>query len=103
VIALRLDITRALEEMGIKITTLQFGEQKTDTYPTTPLSNDARDRLQADIDALGIQFVDLVARNRGMRGDDIRDMEAATFLGSAGVESGLADAVASPEEALSQW
>jgi capsid assembly protease len=53
VIALRVDITRALEMAGITLTTLSHGERKTDTYPTTELSEEARDRLQADIDTLG--------------------------------------------------
>jgi capsid assembly protease len=35
-----------------------------------------------------------------MRTGEIRDMQAGTFLGAAGVDAGLADTVASPEEAF---
>jgi len=100
VIALRLDITGALAQMGIKITTLAFGERKTDTYPTTPLSAEAEKRLQADIDVLGEIFLEIVARNRGIEVEKVREMQAGTFLGQSGVNSGLADAVLTPDEAF---
>jgi capsid assembly protease len=100
VIALRLDITGALAQMGIKITTLAFGDQKTDTYPNVPLSEGAERRLQADIDALGEIFLEIVARNRGMEVEKVRGMQAGTFLGQLGVNSGLADAVLTPDEAF---
>jgi len=100
VIALRLDITGALAQMGIKITTLAFGERKTDTYPTTPLSAEAEKRLQADIDVLGEIFLEIVARNRGIDVEKVREMQAGTFLGQSGVNSGLADAVLTPDQAF---
>ena len=100
VIALRLDITAALAQMGIKITTLAFGDRKTDTYPTTPLSESAEKRLQSDIDALGEIFLGIVARNRGLTVESVREMQAGTFLGQLGVNSGLADAVLTPDEAF---
>jgi len=100
VIALRLDITGALAQMGIKITTLAFGERKTDTYPTTPLSAEAEKRLQADIDVLGEIFLQIVARNRGIDIEKVREMQAGTFLGQSGVNSGLADAVFTPAQAF---
>jgi len=100
VVTMHLDITQALEKIGLKITTVQFGARKTDFYPTTPLSDAARDRMQAEIDALGEMFVDLVARNRDLSKDAVRKTEAATFLGQAGVTTGLADAILSPAEAF---
>lgn len=100
VITLRPDITGALDQMGIKIETIQFGDRKTDNYPTTPLSEAARARIQADIDALGQMFVDLVARHRGIDAAEVRATEAGTFLGQAGVNAGLADAVMAPDEAF---
>lgn len=100
VIALRLDMTQALEQAGIKVTTIQFGAQKTDTSPMTPLSDEAEARLQADVNALGAQFIDLVARNRKLGKKVLREYEAATFLGQKGVDAGLADHILTPEMAL---
>lgn len=100
VVTMHVDITKALDEFGIKVTTIQFGARKTDSYPTTPLSSDAQKRFQADIDAIGEMFVDLVARCRDIPAAAVRKMEAGTFLGEAGVEQKLADAVLSPSEAF---
>jgi signal peptide peptidase SppA len=93
VITMHLDVTAALEQAGLKVTTIQFGGRKSDSYSTTPLSDDARDRMQADVDRLGEMFVALVARNRGLDADKVRATEAGVFLGQAAVEQGLADAV----------
>ncbi len=100
VISMHVDITAALEKFGIKVTTIQFGARKSDSYPTTPLSDEARERFQADIDLMGEMFVDLVARNRGMAASKVRGTQAGCFLGELGVTAGLADEVLSPDEAF---
>lgn len=100
VVSMHLDITAALDKFGLKVTTIQFGARKTDLYATTPLSQEARARMQAEVDTLGEMFVDLVARNRRLAASAVRATEAATFLGDAGVDAGLADAVMSPTEAF---
>jgi signal peptide peptidase SppA len=100
VIAMHVDITAALEKFGIKVTTIQFGDRKSDSYPTTPLSDAARERFQNDIDLMGEMFVDLVARNRGLAASKVRATQAGCFLGELGVTAGLADEVLSPDEAF---
>lgn len=100
VVTIHMDITAALESDGIKATTFQFGDRKTDLYPTTPLSEEARDAIQADIDQLGKLFVATVARNRGLKPDDVKAMQAQTYLGQSCVDAGLADAVMSRADAF---
>lgn len=100
VISMHLDITGALDQAGLKVTTIQFGERKSDSYPTTPLSDAAHERMQADIDTLGEMFVALVARNRGLEAKAVRATQAGVFLGEAAVAAGLADAVMPPDEAF---
>lgn len=100
VITMHMDVTKMLEQWGVKVTTIQFGARKSDSYPTTPLSDEARASLQADCDVMGGMFVDLVARNRGLSATKVRGTEAACFLGAAGVEQGLADAVMAPDAAF---
>ena len=100
VVAMHTDITGALEKFGIKVTTIQYGARKTDSYPTTPLSDSARERFQSDIDLMGEMFVDLVARNRGLAASKVRATQAGCFLGESGVTAGLADEVLSPDEAF---
>lgn len=100
IITMHIDVTAMLEKFGVKVTTIQFGARKSDSYPTTPLSDVARERFQADVDEMGAMFVDLVARNRGLAASKVRATEAGCFLGAAGVAEGLADEVLSPDEAF---
>jgi signal peptide peptidase SppA len=100
VITMHVDITAALEKFGIKVTTIQFGDFKSDSYPTTPMSEGALKRFQADINEMGEMFVDLVARNRDLAASKVRGMQAGCFLGGGGVTAGLADEVLSPDEAF---
>lgn len=100
VVAMHVDMTAMLSDAGIKVTIVQYGAQKTETSPMAPLSDDARARMQTDIDMLGEMFVEMVARNRGMSAEAVRKTEAGIFLGQSGVNAGLADFVASPQEAF---
>jgi signal peptide peptidase SppA len=100
VVCAHVDWSKALAGSGVSVTFIQYGARKTDGAAEKPLSDEARDRFQADIDVLGEMFVDLVARNRNIAAGKIRAMEAATFLGQAGVSLGLADAVMAPDAAF---
>lgn len=100
VITMHADMTNALDQDGIKITTITYGAFKGETAPTTSLTKGALGRMQADVNYLGELFVDLVARNRGISAQKIRDMEAGTFLGHYGVDAGLADFVMTADEAF---
>lgn len=103
VITMHVDITKMLDDFGVKVTTIQFGERKSDSYPTTPLSEEARKRMQADVDILGEMFVSLVARNRGIDASTVRETEAGCFLGERGVKVGFADAVMPAQQALAEF
>ncbi len=98
-VQLHFDITRALDEAGVTVTTIQFGATKTDGYPTTKMTEPAMARIQADVDLIGEAFVAAVARNRGMAIDKVRDTQARSFLGADAVAVGFADALMSPTEA----
>lgn len=100
VITMHIDITGMLEEFGVKVTTIQYGARKSDRYPTTPLSDEARAIMQADIDAMGELFVNTVARNRGLSPGKVRATEAGIFLGASGLEQSLVDAVMAPDAAF---
>ena len=100
VIAMHTDITEMLDNMGVKITTITYGKHKAERAETIPLSDGAKERMQADVNKIGEWFVELVARNRKLSPQKIRDLEASTFLGSDGVEIGLADFVLTPDQAF---
>ena len=100
VIALIVDITRWMEKEGVTVNIIQFGARKADGQPFTALSDEARARFQADVDVMGDMFVKTVADNRKMTPAAVRATEAGCFLGRNGVTAGLADVVASPDEAF---
>lgn len=100
VIAMHADLSGMLDEAGVKVTIIRYGERKAEGGPYEPLSDAALARMQADVDTLGELFVDTVARNRGLKASAVRAQQAGTFLGAAGVEAGLADAVAAPDAAF---
>ena len=100
VVAMHVDYSKQLDEQGLKVTLIQFGSKKTDGSETTPLSDAARERIQADVDELGEMFVSTVARNRNLNPKAIRAQQAGVYLGAAGIEQGLADELCAPHDAL---
>lgn len=102
VIAMHADLSQALGKAGISVTVLTYGARKADGASVAPLSKEARERFQADIDAMGDLFVSTVARNRGLAPAAVRGTEAATFMGETGVGVGFADSCMAPDEAFSE-
>jgi capsid assembly protease len=100
VLCVHTDFSKALSGAGIKVTFIQSGARKSDGAPEKPLSDEALERFQADIDAMALMFFETVARNRGLTVDAVRAFEAGTFMGAAGVTQRLADDVMAPADAF---
>jgi len=100
VIVAHVDFSKALTSAGITVTLITYGEHKADANDVQALADSAREHIQTDVDAVGELFVATVARNRGLSPAKVRATQGLTYLGAAGVEAGLADAVMAPDEAL---
>lgn len=100
VIAMFVDYSEMLSKAGIKPTLFVSGARKPDSYGEAPLSEEAAALFQADVDVLGDLFIETTAKNRGLTAAKVRGFQAGTFLGAAGVTSGLADAVLAPDAAF---
>lgn len=100
VICMHVDWSKALKNAGIEVTFITYGDRKADGHPEIPLSKEALERFQADIDTMGELFVTTAARNRNIPDKQVRDTQAATYLGADGVSQGLADAVMAPDAAF---
>jgi signal peptide peptidase SppA len=100
IVCCHVDWSRAMTAAGLNVTFIQYGARKTDGASEKPLSDEALAAFQADIDTMGDLFVETVARNRGLTAAVVRGTEAATYLGQAGVNLGLADAVLAPDAAF---
>lgn len=93
VIAAHMEMSKRLEQMGVKITLVYAGERKADGHPALPLSKEAQASMQKRVDALYDIFVATVARNRALDEKAVRATEADAFMAREAVENGLADAV----------
>jgi signal peptide peptidase SppA len=100
VICMHVDLSKALTSAGVQVTFIHYGDRKADGHSEIPLSKEAFDRFQADINTMGELFVETVARNRNIAASKVRDTQAVTYLGAEGVTKGLADAVAAPDAAF---
>jgi signal peptide peptidase SppA len=100
VIWMHYDFSKAIDSAGVKVTIVQYGASKADGASELPLDGDALARFQADINMVGDLFVTTVARNRNLSPDKVRATEARTYMGQAGVDLGLADAVMAPDAAF---
>ena len=69
------------------------GAAKADGHPAVALSDDARARLQADVDQLAQVFAGEVAAARPLDAKAVLALDARTFLGASAVSAGLADHV----------
>lgn len=102
VIALHVDMSKALTSSGLTVSVVKYGAHKDDCADFAPLSDPARAHVQAEVDAMGAMFDALVARNRNLKSATVKSYQATTFMGAASVEAGLTDAVMAPDAALSQ-
>lgn len=100
VICAHVDFSKALSQAGIAVTLITYGDRKGDGNEYSPLEKATLARFQSDVDAMGDLFVETVARNRNISTARVRDTQAGTYLGAAGVRIGFADAVMAPDEAF---
>jgi signal peptide peptidase SppA len=102
VIAMHVDQSAKDAKDGVRYTAVFAGERKNDLNPHEPISDEAHALLQAEVDRVYRLFVDTVARHRGLDARAIEATEAGLFFGQDAVAAGLADAVGTFDDALSQ-
>jgi len=100
VVAVHLDGSGADAMAGLRWTLIGAGARKTDGNPHEPLSPRATADIQADVDHLYDQLVNLVAGNRALDAAVVRTTEAAIYRGGSAVGAGLADRVGTMSQAL---
>ena len=100
VVATHFDVSKMLDNYGIKVTFIHAGEHKVDGNAFEPLSDEVKADIQARVDATYGRFVDLVAQNRGLDPKVVRDTQARCYSAQDALALGLIDGVASPMEAL---
>ncbi|MBF0424670.1 MAG: S49 family peptidase [Magnetococcales bacterium] len=102
VIAVHVDESQRDAQEGRRYTTVFAGARKNDFSSHEPLSGDARNRLQAEVDRLYGMFVATVAANRNISEEAIRATEASIYFGANALVAGLADRVGTLRDALAE-
>lgn len=100
VVATHFDVSKMMENWGIKVTFIHAGDHKVDGHPFAPLPEAVQADIQARVDGTYAKFVDLVAQNRGLDPEAVRKTQARCYSADDALALGLIDAVASPMEAL---
>lgn len=98
------DITGMLEQAGIKTTLVTSAPFKAETYPETPLSDEARADMQAKVDKYHSMFVTDIAAGRGItsRQVDKKYGQGRMMLAKDALETGMIDRVLTAEQLLSR-
>ena len=92
------DMSAMLERWGLKTTYITAGRLKAAGNSAEPLSPEVRAMFQAGVDKLYGEFVDHVARYRGIDAAAVRGTEARVYAADDAVDLGLADGVMSLDE-----
>lgn len=103
VVTSHVDMSRWLDEAGLKVTFVFAGAHKVDGNPYEPLPDAVRARIQARIDEIYGIFAGIVARNRGLDEAAVRATEALTYSAREAVDIGLADEIAPLVDALAAF
>lgn len=104
VITAHQDISKALEREGIVRTTVTAGKYKGELSPFEPLSDEAKNRLQQEVDAYYGMFVDAVAKGRNTSVDDVNANfgQGRMVMAKEAVKLGMADKVESFDQAFAR-
>lgn len=102
VVTSHVDMSRAVDRMGLTVTYIYAGAHKIDGNPLQPLPDTVAADIQAEVDHYYGMFVQAVAGFRGMDPDALRATEARMFIGAAATTVGLADRVETPDQAIAR-
>ncbi len=98
----RLDLTQYYQDQGVKIHSFYRGARKIDFHPDSELSEEERDHIENNIESTYQKFINAVAKYRGMTAEAVIATQADCFEGQQGIELGLADRMAAPQDAINQ-
>lgn len=100
VVAMHVDMSKMLSDWGINIQFIHSGDHKVDGNPYEPLPDSVRAGIQSDVDESRNEFVDVVARNRGLESKVVFDTQAKCYGAKEAMSLGLVDAVMPPGKAV---
>jgi signal peptide peptidase SppA len=103
VVTMHVDLSKALEEAGIKVTMLYAGDYKVDGNPYESLNDGAKSRIEGRLQQSYNLFVNTVANYRGLESDAVVATKAGLFQGDGALQIRLIDAVMPPRAAFTAF
>lgn len=100
----RYDVTGMNERMGLKVYLFASGTAKTFGNPDTQMTDAEKAYQNETVAVYAQQFIDGVARNRGVTSEEARSKwaDARVWIGQAAVDVGLADRVATLDSVVAE-
>jgi len=95
------DMSEMDKMMGLNFEYIYYGDNKINGNPHAPLSDEARAEIKEIIDVHGNGFVEMVARNLGQSVKQVKDTQAAVYMGEKAVAQGFAHKLMSVDDAWS--
>lgn len=104
VVAGHVDRSKMDEQRGVKRTEITAGKYKRIASDTAPLSQEGRQTIQDQVDAIYAVFLQNVASGRGMTADQVHEdmADGRLFMGQKAIDVGLADSIATLDEVIAQ-
>lgn len=103
VVMLHMSMAGALKEYGVEITPIFAGAHKVDGNWWSRLPVAVRERWELEIAESWDLFAGTVARNRGLKIEDVKATDALVYSGQHAVDIGFADAVMTAAEAAVEF
>jgi len=99
VLAVHNDCSAMNEAVGVKPTYITYGRHKAETNPDEPLSDDARDELQRQVDAAGKVFDAAVGKHRGLAASAVHATygQGRCYGAKESLSKGMADRIGTLE------
>ena len=96
------EVSKKLEDDGIKVTLIHAGAKKVEGNPYEALPDLVRDRFQSEMNDLRAMFAAKVSRYRGLDVSSVLSTEAGMFMGKKAVDAGFADGVLTFNQVLNK-
>lgn len=103
VVTVHAEMSKSLEQRGVTVSIIRSKPRKMEGNAYEPLTDEAREAMQARIDAMHNEFVAIVARNRGMEEAEVDGTDAECFAPKAAIERKLADEMGNADDATTAF
>lgn len=101
VVMAHMDVSKLLDDVGVKVTLIHAGDHKVDGNMFEPLSEEVTSDFQAEVDKIYGRFVSDIASFRpGLTEEAVRETQARVYQADDALALGLVDSVQSPPDAL---